>query len=220
VIVTDRLINFMEFSLNSDDDSDSNINRSISSLNDLWRTEVHAPEILPYREELVEEIRILLVNQEREIEDKNKSAAEVFTASFYSMDIERVKYSLKRYLRARILKIESQLQAIISSEEMKDRLSMQELDFLGKLNKLTNDHFEESLLSKLQPKLQESIRDNEDMLRHSQPQVGEFVFCRVQVPGEGLETVFSQSRLIPGDVYIAQYSSVQKYVLNGQIDLI
>ena len=39
-------------------------NESITKLSDAWRTEVNAPEILPYNEELVEEIREMLKKQE------------------------------------------------------------------------------------------------------------------------------------------------------------
>jgi hypothetical protein len=40
------------------------INDSIEKLSDAWRTEVNAPEILPFKQELVDEMQQLLKNQE------------------------------------------------------------------------------------------------------------------------------------------------------------
>ena len=42
----------------------ASVNESIGILTDAWRTEANAPEILPYQEELVEEMQELLKNQQ------------------------------------------------------------------------------------------------------------------------------------------------------------
>jgi hypothetical protein len=44
------------------------LNDSIFTLSDAWRTEVNSPEILPYKEDLVDEIQELLKNQEVNIQ--------------------------------------------------------------------------------------------------------------------------------------------------------
>lgn len=50
---------------NSDQQDDTSaLNESIDILSNAWRTELNAPEILPYKEDLVEEIQLLLNNQE------------------------------------------------------------------------------------------------------------------------------------------------------------
>lgn len=50
---------------NSDQQDDTSaLNESIDMLSNAWRTELNAPEILPYKEDLVEEIQLLLNNQE------------------------------------------------------------------------------------------------------------------------------------------------------------
>jgi hypothetical protein len=47
-----------------EDDGVARINESIQQLADAWRTEVNAPEILPYKKELIAEMQELLKNQE------------------------------------------------------------------------------------------------------------------------------------------------------------
>jgi hypothetical protein len=50
---------------NSDQQDDTSaLNESIDMLSNAWRTELNAPEILPYKDDLVEEIQLLLNNQE------------------------------------------------------------------------------------------------------------------------------------------------------------
>lgn len=54
----------------SEDNGSFEINSSIDSLMNSWRTELNAPEILPYKKDLVEEIQGILADQEV-IEVKN-----------------------------------------------------------------------------------------------------------------------------------------------------
>lgn len=61
---------------------------------------------------------------------------DTFTISLYQMDIERVKYSLSRYLRSRLIKIESQVQYIQRYGHVKNRLSEQEKIFVDKLENM------------------------------------------------------------------------------------
>jgi hypothetical protein len=49
-----------------------------------------------------------------------------WVATLYQMDIERVRYSLARYLRTRVLKIEKYLEYVISNTDIYDRLSTEE----------------------------------------------------------------------------------------------
>jgi hypothetical protein len=51
-------------SLFEDDDGAARVNDSIQKLSDAWRTELSAPEILPYKDDLVEEMKEILKNQE------------------------------------------------------------------------------------------------------------------------------------------------------------
>ena len=93
-------------------------NPQIENLVKAWRTEVNCPEVLPYKEALVKYFINTLKDQEDrleakldELDDENEEsddrANKMALHDIYSMDMERVKYSLARYLRVRILKIEN-----------------------------------------------------------------------------------------------------------------
>lgn len=64
------------------------------------------------------------------------------------MDIDRVRYSLARYLRARILKIEQTVDYIMSKMDILDRLSSQEKTFVTRLYNLNNSYMEEAYFNR------------------------------------------------------------------------
>ena len=82
------------------------------------------------------------------IEERVRTPEEIFTAGLYQMDIDRVRYSLTRYLRARILKIEQSVDFIMSKTDVLDRLSSQEKTFVSKLYNLNNSYMEEAYFNR------------------------------------------------------------------------
>lgn len=83
-----------------------------------------APELLPYQHALVETICALINSQDREIAAKTQMRAngqalstdERFYMNILRMELERIKYLVKAYLRARILKIEKHLLFIVEKD--------------------------------------------------------------------------------------------------------
>jgi hypothetical protein len=84
------------------------------------------------------------------------------------MDIERVRYSLIKYHRIRLLKIEKVFRAILSNIELIDRLSKDEKIYLTKLSNLQNTFYEETFYNRLSDNIKESVENSEDCLKHSQ----------------------------------------------------
>ena len=125
-------------------------NESMQALIHAWRTEANSPEILEYQEDLVHNFLDLLKRQEAEYEkvldelddddsDIGDKASRTAILDIYAMETERVKYSLARYLRTRILKIENSVHYLISSIEHQDRLSSEEREFLYRISKMNNN---------------------------------------------------------------------------------
>ena len=68
-----------------------------------------------------------------DIASERGSPDESFTAHLYQMDIERIRYSLTRYYRIRIIKIEKYIDYIVNNDEMMNRLSYEEKLLITKL---------------------------------------------------------------------------------------
>jgi hypothetical protein len=122
---------------------------------------------------------------DQKLEDAREQ--EHFVVSLYQMDIERVRYSLARYLRTRILKIERNLEYILSNIDVMDRLSMNEKVFATKLNNINNTYFEENVSNRFQHQDAKEYYDvSDNRLRNAQPSEKVSttvlcVLCRLQI---------------------------------------
>jgi len=148
------------------------LNDSLVALNKAWSTETNAMEILPYKEEIVQELQEQLEAQQENIDQKIEDGVEeeYFVVTLYQMDIERVRYSLARYLRTRLLKIERSLEYILSNIDIMDRLSMQEKEFATKLNNLNTSYFEDNVTNRFQlSDAKDHYGDSDNRLQHAKP---------------------------------------------------
>jgi hypothetical protein len=94
---------------------------------------------------------------------------EYFTITLYEMDIDRVRYSLAKYFRTRLAKIEDQLEFILSSPEHINRLSPAERIFAQKLNNTNKTYIADTIISRLPEANAEYFRINTDRYDHSKP---------------------------------------------------
>lgn len=206
-------------------EADYTENPSLEELNISWRTEANAPEILPFNEELVTDIKQMLESQQEIIDkriDDNQEFDKYFTATIFEMDMERARYSLTRYLRTRILKIEKGLEHILSNIEIMDRLSTEEREFASKLNNLNNSFFEDNASVRLQNEQAKSYFDaSDDRLKHAQPKLQDFIICQpmrdITVRDSSLE---DDTQLSEGGIYFIRYEPIKEHVVSGDIRLL
>lgn len=167
----------------------------------------------------------------------NASSKEHFTVNIYQMDIERVRYSLNRYLRTRMIKIEKELEFIQQNHNIYERLSDDEKVFLNKLEAQNNSFFNDTVSARLHEAARTYYDKADDRIQNAQPNIQvinrnvgwrgdlnslsqEFVFCRatavieIKLPSE------EDLEVQPGDINILQYSLIQQYVLDGRMHLL
>ena len=70
-------------------DVSGQLNEEVERLREAWVAESVCPELLPFEADLVEDLTALVANQEEVLTDIERSPEQVFSASFYMMDIER-----------------------------------------------------------------------------------------------------------------------------------
>jgi len=196
-----------------------------------WRTETNAPELLAYDVELVDAVKSSLKEQVEALDtmfeevDEEEREKRHFTSTLYQMELERVRYSLARYLRTRILKIEDSLEYVLTNPDMLDRLSYAEKAFATRLYELNNNHFEDHLVARLREMpgdVHEILQMSGDRAKHAQPSMNEFVFIMAL---EDLDHVVmdesnADSGLRKHEVWVVRYSSVHREVLQGNAILL
>lgn len=148
--------------------------------------EKFAPDILPYKKELVEDLlelvqrqvlRLLfdtphLLLQQEMIDDSLEDTEHNFMVMLCQMELERVQHALQSYLRIRLWKLQKYHQLIAQSEKMRALLSEAELRFVAKytlhfinyhlflrFNRAVENHFHTNFLDLLPEGLQK-LDDN------------------------------------------------------------
>jgi GINS complex subunit 4 len=197
----------------------------ILSLQRAWVAERAAPDILPYESQLLETISTRLKEQvilwikcdstdlqiawiEQELISEHDSKR-TFRAVIVQTEVERVKFLIRSYLRARLhkvwpqpfvgwLQIDKYAQYLLSSEELLDALSPDERQYLQKYcpwncpdirhNALLISLYSAAFMNSFPAHLQ-AFNDsrNEEMIE--KPDMDKAVFCKViKTPVEGAVT--------------------------------
>jgi len=199
------------------------------------RAEIFSPEILWYQESLVNDLKTVVKTSQSVIDGLKDRAPNVMDDNhmshhmehtLYEMEIERVRYLIARYLRTRIIKIESSLHYIDSNIDTKDRLSSEEKKFVSNIKKLYDGHMEEIVFSRIKDNVAEDVfykpkadsgersiyRDN---VKNDQPNLNEFVVCRTIDDDLDINLQFNNEskQLVKNSIHVIEYSDIQKHIL-------
>lgn len=122
--------------------------------------EKQSPEILAYKERMVNEMDEFIVSQEDVLNKADEDAEKIripltgqkanisnLFKSYYKLEIERMKYLLKSYLRTRLIKIQNNYLDIIKNEKG-DLLSNAEYEFAANFFVHKKTHFIQSFAGK------------------------------------------------------------------------
>ncbi|KAF5737069.1 putative DNA replication complex GINS protein SLD5 [Tripterygium wilfordii] len=190
-----------------------------------WRNEKAAPEILPFQTRLVNDMKDQIQWREETVDEFEESGNDPLTVSLYQMDLDRIQFLLRSYLRVRLQKIEKYMFHILKTDNLRDRLSEQEKLFARRCVDDMGNHLEDTVLSKLpdnyQSVLKQSIISEEDDMV-PEPQLDAFVAGKsrsesplyVDIPGRG------HLEMQNDDLFFLHYKVVKEKVENGIIYLV
>ena len=110
----------------------------VEQLTGVYLNEKFAPELLPHQEELIEQVKALVEEQGDMIAELDEQHA--LPRSLYEMEIERINYVLRGYLKCRLRKIERMCLHIESDADTRARLTEPEETFLRGYVELYQQH--------------------------------------------------------------------------------
>eukprot|EP01116_Phalansterium_solitarium_P015243 TRINITY_DN33555_c0_g1_i1.p1 TRINITY_DN33555_c0_g1~~TRINITY_DN33555_c0_g1_i1.p1 ORF type:complete len:206 (+),score=30.78 TRINITY_DN33555_c0_g1_i1:131-748(+) len=140
-----------------------------------WINESFSPEILPCDEELIDGILQRIKDQEAYVaENYSETLDDQLISTLYEMETERIKYTLRAYLRARLAKIHKFYLFLSKNEQEQAKLSSLEQGFLDHYTKLVTDSFTKPFLSGLPEKFSQA--DEPEMVLA--PDLDAYVVCR------------------------------------------
>lgn len=191
-----------------------------------WRNERAAPEILSYEEDLVARLMEIIDNQEGIVGEDFGDPKKELQTHIYTIDLNRARFLVRAYLRARLQKIERHMLKILSHQDLYRRLSKAELDHLDRYMATVQRHMEACVLSQMPDKYDSWLKQDEtskgpDMI--PEPPLDSFVFCRVKedigrfaLDERGDDTV----DLNKDDLYVLRYRPVRELLSNSSIELV
>ncbi|WIA41686.1 hypothetical protein OEZ86_009033 [Tetradesmus obliquus] len=184
-----------------------------------------APEILQYKEELVERVKAGLKRQETEIDAMEGQRDYELVRQVLSYEQDRVRFLLKAYLRARLEKIEQSAGSMLDTEALRERLSKQERSYASSFFVAMGRYMKSSVLNDLPPNYQSLVKRYEGEAEKrllDTPDEAKYVFARVlddcgQVP-DGPDGQTAELRR--GDTMAIKYTTVKALVEAGQVCLL
>ncbi|KAK9389042.1 hypothetical protein V1515DRAFT_594564 [Lipomyces mesembrius] len=200
--------------------------RDLKSLVRLWISERTCPDILPYAHDLLDTM-LDRVREQVEVIEVNTTSGDAGGGAklkllFVETEIERVKFLVRGYLRARILKIDKYYTHILNNLDMQTRLSQSELRYTKRRGNQLKRYYDLRFLSALPPSLQRLDDTAGGLQMVDAPDLDEVVFVRVlrDVPGEVDLGNDDKIELRTGNIYVLPYKVIRRYVDNGDVQLV
>ena len=147
-----------------------NYSSFMTTLITIWRNEKLSQTLLPYEENIINEVISQIEKKEEEIKDKKMDKNMKY---YIEIDIQHIKYIIKDYFRIRLMKIEKYLFFLLKNNKI-DILSQNEIKFaaelmdikaayfiqgLKKMNSLANNFFQFTDKTKTRVEKMQTIND-------------------------------------------------------------
>ncbi|KAK4236903.1 hypothetical protein C8A03DRAFT_16502 [Achaetomium macrosporum] len=200
--------------------------RDLQELTRTWIAERSAPELLPWPANgLFERINS---NIKRQIEKVEEMTGDMdpktnFALIVIQTELERYRYLVRSYLRARIAKIDKHTLHYLSTDELRARLSEMELAYATRHQALLHNHYLSSFLSSFPPNLQNLNDTSVGLNMIDTPDLESAVFIRLLknavVRGRGVDAddVFSARE---SDIVILRWADAKPLVAAGSAELV
>ena len=118
-----------------------NYSHFMTTLITIWRNEKLTQTLLPYEENIINEVISQIEKKEEELKNKKLDK----NIKYYTeIDIEHIKYIIKDYFRIRLMKIEKYLFFLLKNNKI-DILSQNEIKFAAELMDINAAYFIQGL---------------------------------------------------------------------------
>lgn len=206
----------------------------VRDLRRAWINEKVAPLILPYKEELVERIASRISSQEDFIRNMASERREELSNTLYQMELDRVKYLLRSYLRDRLKKIQAYCLHILDRRNLHlyTRLSSKEQEFVKGFVDAMGGLFYENVLGHFPHAYQHMLiqyQDDED--GETSQRSGEFdmipepnskshVFVMAKESVGDFQVEGSYINIHTNDLFVTRYNYIETLLKEDSVQLV
>ncbi|KAL6919264.1 hypothetical protein FSHL1_003245 [Fusarium sambucinum] len=200
--------------------------RDLQALTRLWIAERSAPELLEWPTDgLFERVNARIKSQIEKVEDMtgDMDPKTNFALIVIQTELERYKFLVRSFLRARIAKIDKHTLHYLSSQELRDRLSPTEVAYATRHQALLHNHYLSSFLASFPQQLQNLNDTAGNISMIDSPDLDTAVFIRIlrdkDVYGKGTDADITLPAT-NGDILIIRWSSAKHMVDIGDAELV
>ncbi|CAJ2513400.1 Uu.00g015190.m01.CDS01 [Anthostomella pinea] len=200
--------------------------RDLQALTRAWVAERSAPELLDWPPDgLFERINDRIKQQIERVEEMtgDMDPKTNFALIVIQTELERFKYLVRSYLRARIAKIDKHTLHYLSSPALRARLSETEQAYATRHQALLHNHYLSSFLSSFPQSLQNLNDQAGNISMIDTPDLETAVFIRLLtdtlVEGRGTDSDGGMDGKI-GDIVILRWSDAKPLVDSGRAEVI
>ncbi|KAL2271218.1 hypothetical protein VTJ83DRAFT_589 [Remersonia thermophila] len=199
--------------------------RDLQELTRAWVAERSAPELLPWPSHgFFERINDNIKRQIERVEDMtgDMDPKTNFALIVIQTELERYRYLVRSYLRARLAKIDRHALHYLSTDELRARMSDVELAYATRHQALLHNHYLSSFLSSFPPNLQ-NLNDSAGINMVEAPDLDSAVFVRLLrdtlVTAKGVEDDDAVT-VKADDILILRWSDAKPLVEAGSAELV
>ncbi|PHH60082.1 hypothetical protein CDD81_2126 [Ophiocordyceps australis] len=200
--------------------------RDLEALTRRWVAERSAPELLDWAPDgLLERVNQRIKAQIEKVEDMtgDMDPRTNFSLIIIQTELERFKFLVRSYLRARIAKIDAHSLHYLSNDALRARLSPTELAYATRHQALLHNHYLSSFLASFPPPLQNLNDSAGNMSMIDAPNLDHPVFVRMLRDGLVAAKGTDADNSLPadqGDILILRWSSAKPLVDEGDAELV
>ncbi|KAL2259183.1 hypothetical protein VTK26DRAFT_7237 [Humicola hyalothermophila] len=200
--------------------------RDLQELTRAWIAERSAPELLPWPANgLFERINASIKRQIEKVEELtgDMDPKTNFALIVIQTELERYKYLVRSFLRARLAKIDRHTLHYLSTDALRARLSETELAYATRHQALLHNHYLSSFLSSFPANLQNLNDAAGGISMIETPDLDTAVFIRLlrdaMVEGRGVD---SDGAMVmrESDIVILRWADAKPLVENGSAELV
>ncbi|KAL5638990.1 hypothetical protein ACGC1H_003385 [Rhizoctonia solani] len=192
-----------------------------TKLRHVLMNERYAPELLPWQGQLVEDVLEKLHQQNQMVEylrsDDSTSEDEHFRMSYVQLDMERIKFQIRSYVRTRLHKIEKYASHIMATPELQSRMSVLEQKHAISYKNLFKAHMHRTVLDNLPEglrSLNEVFPDGRSMVPMPNMNQAAFIYA-IEDCGPVRFPDGSSVHVEKGSTHIFQYATIKHLVERG-----
>ncbi|KAI9803824.1 MAG: hypothetical protein M1825_001704 [Sarcosagium campestre] len=198
--------------------------QDLQDLTRAWVAERTSPEIMQYPEALIQRSLKRIRKQIEAIEAESSSTDPRVGFRLIIMDteLERFKFLIRSFLRARMAKLDKYPIFYQRDPEMRARLSSSELQWLNLHQQTLQSHLNACFMNDLPAPLRRFDDTAGGISMVDQPDLDTAVFCRVLRDVEepiNMPSSVTSFDLRRGDVHVVRYSAVRRAIERGDVEL-